>query len=98
MRIAPWRDAPQIACDADLAFALVMNGPLPGSPQTAARDDPLLIVVSRPVPVWPCPAAARIYEIAVRALRVTTSAWPLSPSQAASIGQPAYDAGPHLER
>jgi len=43
MRVAHWRDAPQIACDADLAFALVMNGPLPGSPQTAARDDPLLI-------------------------------------------------------
>lgn len=26
------------------------------------RDDPLLIVVSCPVPVWPCPAAARIYQ------------------------------------
>jgi hypothetical protein len=98
MRIAHWRDTPQIACDADIAFARVMNGPLPGSPQTAARDDPLLIVVSRPVPVWPCPAAARIYEIAARTLRVATSAWPLSPSQAASIGQPAYAAGPHLER
>ena len=98
MRIAHRRDAPQIACDANLAFARVMNGPLPGSPQTAARDDPLLIVVSRPVPVWPRPAAARIYEIAARTLRVATSAWPLSPSQAASIGQPACAAGPHLER
>jgi len=43
MRIDHWRDTPQIARDADLAFAFVMNGPLPGSPQTAARDDPLLI-------------------------------------------------------
>jgi hypothetical protein len=42
MRAAPWRNAPQIECEANLAFALVMNGPLSGSPQIAARDDPYL--------------------------------------------------------
>src|SRR5436190_96225 len=45
---AHWRDAPRIACDADPALALVMNGPLSGSSQTAARNDPLLIVACVP--------------------------------------------------